>query len=88
MDNLVGVVNKPQFDINTFQSGTPIHLKQFALSNGHPLQNFYALVDSCTPLVIKVWAYNKSDNDFDQLEIDIKSVVGGEYEINLMMDAL
>ena len=86
MDNLVGVVNKPQFDTDVFIPGKAIHIQKFAANNGHKLEDVHGLIGRVTPLTMVVWTYDDDDYDVEGIEISIKSVVSGEYKLALLKE--
>jgi hypothetical protein len=87
MPTLVGVVEKPQFDIDIFKTGKAIHIKKFS-PNGYELKDKDGLIGKVNPLKIMVWIYDKHENDCGPVEITIDSVISGEYEITLLKEEL
>lgn len=86
MSNLIGVVNKPQFDLEIFKPGKAIHIRQEAKTNGYQLKNDDGLIGRVNPLTIIVWLYDEKEHDCDYIEIPIAAVVNGEYKLTLMKE--
>ncbi|MBN7575993.1 hypothetical protein C1H57_12605 [Clostridium sp. 2-1] len=86
MANLVGIVNKPQFDVDTFTVGKAIHVKQWAKSNGYKIKDLDGLIKEIDPLRIHIWLFNEGDDDCDYIVITISEVVSEEYELTLMQE--
>lgn len=86
MVNLVGVVNKPQFDTDIFAVGKAIHLRHFATSNGYKLLDKDAIITKNNKLEIVVSYYDTGCYEMTDLEIEIGKVISEEYELTLMKE--
>lgn len=82
MDNLIGIVNKPQFDINTFSIG-----KAFRMTGNSKGFNFDrdCLILKSTPLSLEV-VYVNNEHDTDTFTIGIAEAVTGRIRLTLKED--
>lgn len=86
MGKLVGVINKPQFDIDTFTVGKAINVKRWAKINGYKIKDSDGLIKAVDPLRIQIWLFNVDNDDCDYIVITVSEVVSGEYELTLMQE--
>ncbi|HDK7179186.1 TPA: hypothetical protein PTW06_001006 [Clostridium botulinum] len=85
MNKLVGVVSKPQFDINVFKVGNAVHVKQVA-TNGYVLFDAYCIISETNPLYLIVHYYSEIEYEITNIQITIDNVVSGEYTISLIKE--
>lgn len=86
MTNLVGVVNKPQFDTDIFVVGKAIHIREWAKSNGYKLLDKDGIITKNNKLEIVVSYYDASCYEMTDLEIEIGKVISEEYELTLLKE--
>lgn len=91
MKNLLGVVNKPQFDTEVFKIGKAIHISKLAESNGYELINSDAIILHSMPLQIVIAyvsmdKYNSENNCEKTLPIDINEVVNETVKITSLKE--
>ena len=77
MDNLVGVVNKPQFDVNTFSTGKAIRI--VGNSKGFNFDRD-CLILKATPLSVEI-VYVNNEHDTDTFTVSIEEVVTGRLRL-------
>ncbi|AQS10603.1 hypothetical protein CLOBY_27480 [Clostridium saccharobutylicum] len=82
MDNLVGVVNKPQFDTNVFRVGMAIHV--IGNLGGYRMDKD-CLIMNVTPLDLKI-IYIDNEGDDETLTLGIDTVKDGRVTIRLKED--
>lgn len=85
MNNLVGVVNKPQFDVNVFEVGKAVHVKKVG-GNGYVLFNKHCIITETNPLYLGVHYYSEIEHELTDMRIDVNDVVSGGCTINLMKE--
>ncbi|CAG7840046.1 hypothetical protein CLOHAE12215_01462 [Clostridium haemolyticum] len=84
-NNLIGIVNKPQFDTNVFEVGKAVHIKQIE-SNGYKSLDADCIIIESTPLCLQGIYYNKQKEDTRSIEILITNFVDGIFEISLLKE--
>lgn len=82
MENLVGVVNRPQFDVNTFSTGKAIRI--VGSSQGFRFDRDCLILRSA-PLNIEI-VYVNNEHDTDTFTISIEEVVAGKLKLILKED--
>ncbi|NOW84305.1 hypothetical protein B0H39_002186 [Clostridium beijerinckii] len=82
MDNLIGIVNKPQFDTNVFRVG-----EAFRMTGNSKGYNFDrdCLILKSTPLSLEV-AYVDNEYDIATFTIGIAEAVTGRIRLTLKED--
>jgi hypothetical protein len=82
MEDLVGVVSRPQFDVNTFSTGKAIHI----VGNSKGL-NFDrdCLIVKSTPLSMEI-VYVDNEHDTVNFTVGIEEVVTKRMRITLKED--
>lgn len=78
------IVNKPQFDTENIKSGTAYWLNKYNYSRRTEIST-PCIVKFVKPLSIVVGFYYEKTKGFEELTIDIKSIVDGTFELTPMM---
>ncbi|PEA85883.1 hypothetical protein [Bacillus thuringiensis] len=78
------IVNKPQFDTENIQSGTAYWLSKYNYSRRTEIST-PCIVKFVKPLSIVVGFYNEKNKAFEEVTIDIKSIVDKTFELTPMM---
>lgn len=78
------IVNKPQFDTETIKSGTAYWLNKYDYRR-YSVISTPCIVKFVKPLSIVVGFYNEKNKAFEELTIDIKSIVDGTFKLTPMM---
>ena len=81
----VGIISKPQFDMNIFEKGLAIKVVAVYANKTNLQYGFNAscLVTKASPLAINI-AYVDNDGDVDNYEITIGHVVEGYVDITML----
>lgn len=77
------IVNKPQFDTENIKSGTAYWLSKYNYSRRTEIST-PCIVKFVKPLSIVVGFYSEKNKGFEELTIDIKSIVDGTFELTPM----
>lgn len=77
------IVSKPQFDTENIINGEAYWLKKNDYRK-RPVISTPCIVKFVKPLSIVVGFYNQNDKSFDELTIDINSIVEGTFELTPM----
>lgn len=74
------IVNKPQFDTENIKSGTAYWLGKYDYRK-YLVISTPCIVKFVKPLSIVVGFYNEKQKSFEELTIDINSIVDGTFEL-------
>lgn len=77
------IVNKPQFDIENIKSGSAYWLSKYNYSRRTEIST-PCIVKFVKPLSIVVGFYSEKNKGFEELTIDIKSIVDKTFELTPM----
>ncbi|MCC2379598.1 MULTISPECIES: hypothetical protein [Bacillus] len=77
------IVNKPQFDTENIKSGTAYWLNKYDYRR-YLVISTPCIVKFVKPLSIVVGFYNEKNKGFEELTIDIKSIVDETFELTPM----
>ncbi len=89
MKELIGVINKPQFNMDTFKLGQAIHVKAVA-HNGFVTLNTDGLIHYANPLYLEVTYFDAKEEvfeEFKKIKISIEDVIAEKYKINLLKES-
>ncbi|PGV81538.1 hypothetical protein [Bacillus thuringiensis] len=78
------IVNKPQFDTENIKSGTAYWLNKYTYSRRTEIST-PCIVKFVKPLSIVVGFYDEKQKSFNELTIDIKSIVDETFELTPMI---
>ncbi|MCI4252464.1 hypothetical protein MRP26_26465 [Bacillus sp. CCB-MMP212] len=78
------IVNKPQFDTENIRSGTAYWLNKFNHRRYSEIST-PCIVKFVKPLSIVVGFYDEKQKSFNELTIDIKSIVDETFELTPMI---
>lgn len=87
MDKLVGVVNRPQFDMHVFEIGKAVHLRCLT-GYADKLKSVDCIISETHPLYLIVNYYSEIEYEVIGEKINIDDVVNGEYTISLMKEEM
>lgn len=87
MDKLVGVVNRPQFDLNVFEIGKAVHLR-WLTGYDDKLKSVDCIISETHPLYLIVNYYSEIEYEVIDIKINIDDVVSGEYTISLLREEI
>lgn len=82
MDNLIGIVNNPQFDMGVFSVGKAIHIVGRLGGRGFDRD---CIIQKASPLSLKV-VFIDNDSCVDDTDISITEIVNQDIRIRLLKE--